>query len=469
MVTTILNADPTAAKAVKLTQTPSLAQLLPALSVGDSLSFNVRQNYGNGRGTIAVGGQQVHAELPAGLDAGDLVEATVAEKGDSVILKILNVSKPLAAAKPSVQQIVAKSIEDLTRLPKASAAQTANQPITLDEALSHHKLTEQQVQRVLSKLGEVADLQNPNTVLAQVVSATKGELAGPLKEAAAVVRELVQELSRPSYERFSNALHVELIQLQKAWPELEPSARRTALDKVMTALESALDEQLKDVPSKTRSALSRTAGELSLVAAEIDSPHPPERLKAAIQSLESQLASLDSQKKSDPSTLSKLQDVSLRLEQMAATQEVLSKLNPVMQALGEPALVLFPFLFQGLLTHSQVTLETKKPWGEKTDKDGKNGSGGGGEPFQRIRLSVPLPSLGSVGVDVAHRSEEILVRVTVSNDASAQFIEAKLEGLDERLRALGFKKTELAAAVGQVSLPIPEWSGSNADGTKIIA
>ncbi|MCB0345003.1 MAG: hypothetical protein KDD66_07790 [Bdellovibrionales bacterium] len=468
MVTTILNADPAAIKAVKLTQTPSLAQILPALNVGDSLSFSVRQNLGNGRGTISIDGQQVTAELPANLKAGDVVEAAIEETGQNVVLKILNVGKPLPAARPALQDVVAKSIENLTRLPKAVGTGVGAEPVTLDEALSHHRITEQQVHRVLSKLGEAADLQNPTTVLAQVLSATKGEMAGPLKEAAAAVKELVAELSRPVPARVANALHIELIQLQKAWPELEPNERRFALEKLIGTLERNLDEVKQDGAAKVKNALVDAASEMVKLVTETHEDHPPARLSKLINSLETQLNNLNNKDKADPSTLNKLQDVSMRLEQMAATQEVLSQLNPVMQALGEPALVLFPFLFQGFLTHSQVTLEAKKPWG-KTDENGKNGGGRGGEPFQRIQLSVPLPSLGSIGVDVAHRPEEILVRITAPDANSAGFIESRLEGLGERLRTIGFKKTELSTAVGEVVPPVPEWSGADADGSGIIA
>lgn len=458
MVTTILNADPAALKAIKVPGSAALSQILPALAIGESLSFTVRQNAANGRGLISLGGQQLSAELPVSLKAGDVVEAQIAETGDALVLKIANVLRPQTAARPTLQEVLARSLEELTRIPKNPAVAGSAPPLTIDEALSHHRLTEQQVNRVLSVLGEAAELQDPHTVLSHVVSAVKGETAGPLKEAAAVVKQLVAELERPADERVGRALHIELIQLQKSWPEQDVQGRQHQLERLITNLEKHLSAAAEEKSPAAREALSQARTELKQLASQAGSPRANEKAEELVKRLGQQFPPLPAEKTADSATLSSLQNISLRLEQLAATQEVLSQLNPVMQALGEPALVLFPFLFQGFLTHSHVTLEPRRPWGAKTDEDGKKASGGNGEPYQRIQLRVPLPSLGDVGVDVAHRSQEILVRITAPEIESAGFIESRLEGLAERLRTIGFESSDLAAVVGEVHAPVPEWS-----------
>ena len=92
-----------------------------------------------------------------------------------------------------------------------------------------------------------------------------------------------------------------------------------------------------------------------------------------------------------------LQNLANRFDQIAQTQETMTQLNPLMQTLGEPALVLFPFLFQGLVSHSEISIE---PRGGKDqvdpDQENEEQEGGdGAEPYQRIQVSVPAAEHGN--------------------------------------------------------------------------
>ena len=178
------------------------------------------------------------------------------------------------------------------------------------------------------------------------------------------------------------------------------------------------------------------------------------------------LQAVDDEQKLDPKSLADLSQIANRFEQMAASQETLAKMNPVMQALGEPALILFPFLMQGLVSHSEVTIETKKRVEDEEDGGGK---GGNREPFQRIQVAVPLPNLGTIDVDIAHRTEEIWVRFTVSDPEIGKFLLEKLEALSPVLRDYGFKKAELVAHVGQKQENLPAWSFGLHSSTSLFA
>ncbi len=165
---------------------------------------------------------------------------------------------------------------------------------------------------------------------------------------------------------------------------------------------------------------------------------------------------------------------------MAGNQEMLNQLNPLMQALGEPALILFPSLFQGLLAHSELLVQPRdggqqrnrgKKKGSKDGSDADSDSDDGPDTsgYQRVQMCVPLPTLGLVGVDVAHRESEILVRLTVPDEDVARFLLDQLEYLATVLKDIGFEKAELVANVGLPKEDSPAWCSELHSGTQFVA
>jgi hypothetical protein len=114
-------------------------------------------------------------------------------------------------------------------------------------------------------------------------------------------------------------------------------------------------------------------------------------------------------------------------------------------------------MFQGLISHSQATLET--PRKRVVDEEESEGSRSDSEEgFHRIHVRVPLPSIGDVGVDIAQRSSEVLIRFTTSDDSKIHFIEKESERLAAIFRDQGYEKVEISTAITNITPNDPAWS-----------
>ena len=165
-----------------------------------------------------------------------------------------------------------------------------------------------------------------------------------------------------------------------------------------------------------------------------------------------------------------LLQLATRLEQFASAQEMLNQLNPLMQALGEPSLILFPFLFHGLLSHSQVTVDSR----DSGKQQGKHSTGKEKKDaeqtfFHRIQVTVPLPNIGIVDVDIAHNQTDILIRMIVQDAEAGSFLVSQMETLSEILRAQGFDKPQLSASVDLRQSALPQWTLGLQASTTVVA
>jgi hypothetical protein len=151
------------------------------------------------------------------------------------------------------------------------------------------------------------------------------------------------------------------------------------------------------------------------------------------------------------------------VERRIAAQEVLSRLNPVMHALNEPIVILLPLLFHGMMQEGEIALDLDDRK-EPTDPERR-----GSEPRRRLSLTVPLPELGAVGVELALGAEEIALHLTVSSEEARSFLEERFSELRLIFAANGFLKTTLHTQVGNVSPPETLWTEILRHHTSIIA
>ncbi|MFN8390838.1 MAG: flagellar hook-length control protein FliK [Bdellovibrionota bacterium] len=161
------------------------------------------------------------------------------------------------------------------------------------------------------------------------------------------------------------------------------------------------------------------------------------------------------------------------LENIIRGQDVLKQLNPMFQALGEPAFILFPHLIQGMLSKVELTYypaegksghpttaetESDDAAEQRIDPDGKRG---GKERqrgrFDRVKLQLTLPALGDVAVDFAHTLSEMILTFTTSDKAAGDFLEENLSSLQEAFRALGYRSITLRSLPGPVTVVRPAW------------
>jgi len=456
MATQIVNNDPRATNTVSLEPSKGMSRVLSSVAVGDVVRFSVRQNPNQGRGLINIGGNLVKATLPEHLSTGDNLLAKVSSLDSQLLLQILELQK--AGNIPGGSSLrVALQLSSYLQT-SGGIGIRGHQPFMLPPALHELAANSQVLQKLFTSLGSTENLFDSNITLGQLLSATNGELAMALKDSATVIRSAVDNALLPASERLLQALQESLSRILEEGAQNNQSAARQLFQ-----LSDTLARELKS----NKSATGKEKALLQELVRDLNSANEnPEMLQAKIDTI---LAKLHlgvttknvARSDIDPSSMGKLLQVSTRLEQMAATQETLNQLNPLMQALGEPALILFPFLFQGLIAHTEVTVDSnpgdKKGQGKGKGKSSKRGKTQE-ESYQRIHINVPLPSMGSVGVEIAHRSKEILIRFSVADEGVGEFVSGHFEELASILRKQGFQTTDLTTTVGAVQENAPHWS-----------
>ena len=199
-----------------------------------------------------------------------------------------------------------------------------------------------------------------------------------------------------------------------------------------------------------------------------------ERLQSSLNDLTSRFGSSSG---SEVSQLSQNLAALKSLGNLIRGQEFINQLNPVMQAAGEPAFMLFPHLVQGMLSKLEMSFfpagipnsensskrsesrAEKNKESESTDHDAnaEDKRDGKREPFRRISFNVTLPGAGAVQVDFAHSLNELLLNITVEDQGFAELIQDNFFELEKALVVMGYSKCQLSATKGIVQSVRPEW------------
>jgi hypothetical protein len=143
------------------------------------------------------------------------------------------------------------------------------------------------------------------------------------------------------------------------------------------------------------------------------------------------------------------------LENIASGQEMFQRLNPILQRAGEPMVLLFPFVMQGMLSRLEVNFSAKNI--EKHDKKKKKKGTAQRAQFETIKFNLSLPNLGALSVNILHNQEEILALLNFENKVMAEKIEPALELLEVRMRAIGFQKIQISTSAAKLNTSRPLW------------
>ncbi len=499
MVTQTVAPDPSAVRLIQIPGSEVLPQIQPTIAIGELLRFVVRDNQ-NGQGQLYLRGTLIPATLPPGAEVGDKILAKVTESTtNQLVLRIVDTEKSqltagaqkadapgLGGADIAARKIVASLLQEFLRSPDA-AGFAGPEPLPLaPETLAalvkdatnaaprgEARDAAAKIELLTQMLPKSAELLDARTTEAKLSATVDGTLATALRDAAKALRSVAPETPRGTSERFLAALSTELSGLLASSAD-DNFAAKSHLDAIVAAVTDELvstNRKLSTKDREDRSVLKSALVDLS--RAQEQSEGLSQHLEAALRRVQSAAPQrLDRALPLDGKASEELKMLASKLDQMAATQERLNKLNPLMQALGEPAMILFPFLAQGLLKHSEVIVEPRKGKRRGEDEEGEGGQKRGGEeaaPFQRIQVSVPLPSIGIVDVDVAHRESEILVRFSVEDPEVGAFLQEQLEHLATILRERNFKRAELVAHVGPRNREQPAWTISLGSANQVVA
>jgi hypothetical protein len=108
-----------------------------------------------------------------------------------------------------------------------------------------------------------------------------------------------------------------------------------------------------------------------------------------------------------------------------------------------------------LLAHGEISInpyklphdkqEKRKGSDSKQDDDSERGDN---TPYQQVQLSVPLPGLGTVDVQLACRNKEILLHLNAETREAADFFQEQVQDLIQALATQEFSLKEFTSDSG---------------------
>lgn len=460
---------------VQIPATQILPQDLPTLNVGDLLRFHVRANPPGEVGTLYFQGHLIKTMLPSNVHAGDKLLARLEHTGDQVVFKILELLKPdgtrtVSPENSAVRSEVRSSTQDqappqqnafadlvskiesvLDKSPQAippaqvstpslaSGLQTAQTPLPFESVFPSSELREL-VSELVKQIDAPQVLSNPPQTAVSLQTAAKGESALILRQSADALRAVLKDvhLQPPTADRFLALLHEQLRSVLAG--AQEQGGREISLkqiDILIRAVSEELNLQKHGSSSKESDAMKLVLTDLKLAKQDVQTAeHHLENALSRVQDFASNSANQDATGRTlDSKSVHELQQLINRLDSLASTYETLAQLNPVMHALGEPAMILFPFIMQGLLQHTEISVNPDA--GKKEQQQGK-GRSEDLSNFQRIQIRIPLPNLGEIDIDIAHQDKEILTRFTLADSDKATFVQQRSGELRDALQAAEF-------------------------------
>lgn len=450
MVAQLINVDP---KAIQLTQVQGsqLSQVLPVLSVGQILPITIRQNDA-GNATVALRGQLMEAKVPPELKEGSQVFVQLTQADKQVVFKLLTdiPSRNAQQTQSGFQQLAENLQKTVATKLQGFEGFVLPEPKNLPEG----------IKEPLAQLIKTFNFEGSEKFTSDLRSLAQGKVPTEL-------RQLI-DTAGPNSPAQVRAPLVELLTNLKAGLEVQlnyaEQGEPLQLAKLFRSVELFTLDPTK-VPKADRPQIESFLREFSgLKAAETKIDDALRNLLGKVDKLIEQhsVAGRDKVPNSES-----LKEVVTKLENVARAQEGLALLNPVMQAIGEPALVLFPLLLNGLLNSGELVVDP--PPKEKVDGDEESEDGANSEGYQRVSLTVPLANIGPVQVDIAHRKDELLASITLEDPEAAAFLYERLEGLATELRKFGFKNAEITANVGPVKEVAPEWTNTLRKAVSIVA
>lgn len=460
MVTQIINADPTAIKEVRVDRAQLSSTLMRPMAIGAVLPVLVREGAQGDKGLISVGGQLIPAKLPGNLQAGDRLVAQVLDGGQQLIFKILDIKRPALPTPGGPSVVLTRQLETLVKdgvLDKLTSLKSFSLPENVPGLPA-------QLQTLFPQIEGPEHFQVASAALRQLQSALQGEFTATFEQALKMIKTLSQSTSLPQSSRLTSALIENLSQLFDR-PLGEQEAHKS-LTRIIETLTKAIKDNKVESPEKE--SLKKVLSELKQLSASAQD------LKSAIGTIlkQAELQTTQNPVRSEQITQQKLQAAINQLEQMTQLHSTLQQLNPLMHSLGEPALILFPFLAQGLLSHGEVSIDPDAHK-KQQQESGENASGEqnteSDKPYQRVSIHVPLPNIGEVFVEVAHRDQEILVTLITPDDQVASFINDKFVELEALFRSQGFTKAEFTTRVGEPPHLLPPWVEGLHGSTSVIA
>ena len=483
------------AENIKIAATQILPGVTPVLNVGDVVQLTVRANPKEGLGLVFLRGQLIQAQLPQDVAIGDRLLARLEKGGEQIQFKILEVNTEELATEAEPNRTAAQvpsAIEhELTQVFEELIATLSD---ALPKEVQHFFLPEilrdtgpikgaQQpaltfAQELAKTLVDVAQAQDANALVAALKAVTNGSASDSLRAIAESIRGSIpaEGIPIPAADRVLDGLRQVLV-LLVGQDSGDASLIAKTLDKILLSLQEELRPERRVITLEAKDILRKVQAQL--LSAKDDPADIQKQAQHALLQLDSRSNTRSPHSLKDlQRATSELTGLANRLDLLAATYDSMNQLNSVLHAFGEPALILFPFLLQGMITHSELIVDPDGKGNKKRKQDGDAGQDGHEEegqggadaiPFQRVQLAVPLPTLGLVRVEVAHRSTEVLTRITVASSEVASFLQEHMEDLTLALKDANLNLVDFTTGVGEADSKLLERRIAGETNTRFVA
>lgn len=259
-----------------------------------------------------------------------------------------------------------------------------------------------------------------------------------LPEIQKIIESLPKHLNDPALQQLTQALKVLGTTLPQQTQRIDLFDSLKAIQSTVTSLLASLDALPEQKSAKIQKSLPTKA------------PQTSEELVKELSLAQTK------------ETVSQLRATA----QLLQSYEMTKKLSSLFDVLGEPTFILFPTLFQGMLSKAEVSwqrAEFPEAVDDRPRRKGKRSS------EHVLSLKAKLPNLGDVGVTLRYAETKVDIRFSVTQAHSQKKIAEELPILFERLRGLGFSSVEGCAVVERISSIQPQWVSDLFTSSDIIA
>ncbi|MEZ4752771.1 MAG: flagellar hook-length control protein FliK [Bdellovibrionota bacterium] len=137
-------------------------------------------------------------------------------------------------------------------------------------------------------------------------------------------------------------------------------------------------------------------------------------------------------------------------------------MNPTMSATGDPIMILFPAVIGGLLANFETSFY---PPVQNEDQNKKKKEQ---EKTERAAISVNLPGLGEVSVEISIKKNQPEVIFKVETDEIYEFMRSQLNSFAKRL-ATDFEDSKVIIETKPKVEVVPEWLQTLVQDAAVVA
>lgn len=479
---------------IQVSSTSILPHVAKDFSIGEIINFTVRGRAPDGSGLLYLLGQLVHAKIPEHLKTGDRVKAQIAYENDTLLFKILSVlgkessqisinsalnsslSNNPSLSSQSIKNHISNLIEEMLYtiseflpnengiIPNALSKNSSFLSfINTKNEINNNQAQFEKLLLVLSKLSstipssnDLTDGKNLFTKLTKLFSSSTNET---LKQISTELKELIKENAPSAEQKFLATLIEQLSKLDKSLESTQFSREsfKLSVDRIINALQQEIKKEnsslLRNAHDNSLSTTIKVVTTL-LREAQMSSETSNQTIRKIIDYIQSNsklndVLPFNGDTEINNSVMKEVKTLINTIDRLTYTQEMLIRLEPVLQSMRQPELLLFPFLFQGFFSLGELIIDpdSRRSNDNKKKKEDNSGEDGSNEkneiPKLQYQAILPLPHLGIVRFNTLQSETELELNLSFDNQEKSSFIENNVSDLRKELAKLGFSKLSI--------------------------